>query len=272
MAGGSFSLTSPNQASLASQQGGYSPSNQQGLGHTPTTGIGSFGAGGSSGTGVPRLGPTRKASAGAVVEGRWLGLNMAVAPERLTGLESPDLLNMNTWSHPASLSTRMCRGKCAEKATRAEGVCLLPTSFVDSDGVRNVVMVSWSASVETLEIKKLTLPAKPERGLFQTPAVTLTSPSTGNIRVALSPLATVGGIESVLCCWSANGYPTSPWSIDSRRNTEGRAENAWFGVTNYSQDMDVSGEVASAALAYVSVWLVSRTGLSPAFHGTVTVA
>lgn len=247
------------------------PTGQRGTpaAHSPvgTSLLGAAGQGGS----VPRLGPTRKAAAGAFVQDRWLGLNQAVAPERLSPLESPDLVNMNTWARLGSLSTRMCRGKCAEAATRGTGVCVLPTSFIDASGARNVLMVSFSGSAQTLELSRLTLPAKPERGLDFVPDVTLTSPSAGNIRVAISALPTVGGIEAVLSCWSTVGYPTSPWSVDTRRNTAGREETAWFGVDSYSTDTDVTGEVSATSTVYVSVWLISRLGMSQPYHGTVSV-
>jgi hypothetical protein len=123
-----------------------------------------------------------------------------------------------------------------------------------------------------LEVSKLSLPAKPERRLDFVPAVTLTSPSSGNIRVAISSLSTVGGIESVLCCWSAEGYPTSPWAIDSRRLTAGREETAWFGDTSYSQDTDVSAIVDSGEIVYITVWIVGRMGFSEAWRGTIEVA
>lgn len=218
--------------------------------------------------GRPTLGPATTATSLPPENKAWLGVNMASAPEDLRPLESPWCNNVESFARRGCLTSRRAFGRLSAVATDNKPVISAVPLYVDENGVQRIALVSdngdGSANLEFVALQAEHAPLRPLRAK---PQITLTSPASETLRVAIPALSPNVGVDYVVVRYSQEGYPRSPTGKDYAQSGLGAAY-PWSGASGFAVDIaDLEGD----ATYFVSVWLASKLGWSDRARGEVLI-
>lgn len=208
----------------------------------------------------------------------WGGINEAIPPEMLEAVQTPHCINMEGWSFPGGLRTRMGHAPMhAGRAWGTEGVSIADLGFQDSNGLRCMAINDWNGTVMAVSAVPQRLKYPPVLPPTFTPNATVGSGS-GQITVDCPPQLSISGLEYIVVRTSADGPPQSPWEDDERRSLGAGDVAKWqeweeHGAINVYVliEPDV-GVYEDGQLVYVSVWYASRRGMSQPQHLKVVFA
>lgn len=232
----------------------------------------------------PQLGMVRSVDVPIRVSGAFLGMNMGVDPMKLSEQETPWCVNWNGWLVPGSVSVRRGLAKADKHLAdpydaNDAPVGMVSLGFRTSDGYAAMVMVGQDGGVFYNAVKQSV--SVPRTGLpLVAPVVSSLASSGGEVTFTIAEVPLNNGIAQYYVALRAGSdawYPSTPWVDEERGLNSYQVFNAdWTGIGNVDVALtpnpaQVPGLVNGAAV-WVSVWIATRLGFSPAWRGRVTFA
>ena len=208
----------------------------------------------------------------------WGGINQGYSFDARLESQSPDLQNMEGYTRYGALRTRRGIVKIDSGTPAAEGLCVCPLNIQTTDGKRHVAVVSYDGSTNsTIEAVALETDVKRAEPISAIPAITLDSPVAGQFRSTAATTGMPGEVERLLIRWSEAGFPLAyteqPDLRSENQPTVSGVHAAWNAYSSLQISLPVTPDTSlNGKTLYVTVWAVSRLGVSKPFFGRVVVS